>query len=87
MDIIFARSAAKHQISKIEVVKIIDQKAGTKIGISREGLDKLAWIGLVDLDQMVEIIAIDFLEYLYVIHVMPIKKRGRKRYDQMEGLW
>jgi len=87
MDLIFAKSAAKHQIPKSGVLKIINEKSGTKIGVSREGLDKLAWIGLVDFHQMVEIIAIDFVRYFYVIHVMPIKKRGVIKDDQMEGLW
>jgi hypothetical protein len=60
MEIIIAKSAARHKIPKTEVLKIINIKTGSKIGISREGLDELAWIGLPDSNQLAEVIAIDF---------------------------
>jgi hypothetical protein len=87
MRIIFAKSAAKHQIPKSEVLKIINQTTGIKIGISKEGLDKLAWIGLAYPSQLVEVVTIDFITYKFVIHAMPISKRKGGEYEQMEGLW
>jgi hypothetical protein len=87
MEIIFAKSAAKHSISKAEVIKIMVENTGTKVGLSRERLDKVAWIGGDSFNQLIEIIAIDFITYKYVIHVMPISKRGGVRDGQMEGLW
>ena len=87
MEIIFAKSAAKHGISKAAVITIISKKSGTTIGSSKEKLDKLAWIGRDNLNHWVEIIAIDFLTFKYVIHAMPVSKRGGKEDEQLEGLW
>lgn len=87
MQIIFAKSAAKHGISRVDVIKIIIKQPGTKIGQSDENLDKLAWIGRDNFNQWIEVIAIDFLTFKYVIHAMPVSKRGGKEDDQLEGLW
>ena len=87
MEYQFANSAAKHNVSRVEVIKIIESKPGTKIGGSREKMDKLAWSGSGNLDQKIEIIAIDFINYQYVIHAMPIEKRGEEKDDYMDRLW
>jgi hypothetical protein len=87
MEIIFAKSAAKHGVSKADVIKIMGEKPGTKIGLSKESLNKLAWISRDNFNQWIEIIAIDFLTFKYVIHAMPVSKRGGKEDDQLEGLW
>ncbi|MGI9195574.1 MAG: hypothetical protein ACR2IO_04125 [Candidatus Nanopelagicus sp.] len=87
MDIIFAKSAAKHSVSQDQVIKIMAGKSGRKIGVSKEMLNKLAWVGSDDFNEIIEIIAIDFITYKFVIHVMPISKRKAGEYEQMEGLW
>ena len=58
-----------------------------KNGESRENMDKIAWIGDRDLGQKIEIIAINFITYYYVIHAMPIKDRGGEENDYLENLW
>ena len=87
MEYQFAHSAAKHNVSKQEILKIIKSKTGYKIGESLENMDKIAWIGDGDLGQKIEIIAINFITYYYVIHAMPIKDRGGEENDYLENLW
>ena len=87
MDYEFANSTKKHGVSKEDIIKIIDSQTGAKVGVSREKLDKIAWIGNDSFDQMLEIIAINFITYYYVIHVMPVSKRGGEKNDYLEGLW
>jgi len=65
----------------------MESKPGIKVGLSRENLDKRAWIGLDELDQKIEIIAINFISYQYVIHAMQIEKRGGEFDGKMDHLW
>jgi NOL1/NOP2/fmu family ribosome biogenesis protein len=83
----FANSASKHYVSKPEIIKIITSKTGIKIGESQEKRDKIAWIGDRDFGEKIEIIAINFVTYYYVIHAMPIKDRGGEENDYLEDLW
>jgi len=87
MDYEFAKSTKKHGVSEDDMINIIKSKSGAKIGISREKLDKIAWVGNDKFDQKIEIIAIDFINYQYVIHAMPIEKRGEEKDDYMDRLW
>ena len=87
MKVKFANSATKHYVSKLEILKTITSKSGIKIGESQENMDKIAWIGDRDLGQKIEIIAINFITYYYVIHAMPIKDRGGEENDYLENLW
>ena len=87
MKVKFANSALKHYVTKSEILKIIKSKTGFKIGQSRENMDKIAWIGDGDLGKKIEIIAIDFISYQYVIHAMPIEKRGGELDEKMDHLW
>lgn len=87
MKVKFANSATKHYVSKLEILNVIKSKTGIKIGESQENRDKIAWIGDRDLGQKIEIIAINFITYYYVIHAMPIKDRGGEENDYLENLW
>ena len=87
MKVKFANSATKHYVSKLEILNVIKSKTGIKIGVSQENRDKIAWIGDIDLGQKIEIIAINFITYYYVIHAMPIKDRGGEENDYLENLW
>ena len=87
MDYEFAKSTKKHGVSEDDMINIIKSKSGAKIGISREKLDKIAWVGNDKFDQKIEIIAINFITYYYIIHVMPVSKRGDEKDDYLEGLW
>ena len=87
MKVKFANSATKHYVSKQEILKTIKSKPGYKIGQSREKMDKIAWISAGDLGQKIEIIAINFVTYYYVIHAMPVKGKGGEENDYLENLW
>ena len=87
MKVKFANSATKHYVSKLEILNVIKSKTGIKIGESQEKRDKIAWIGDRNLGQKIEIIAINFITYYYVIHSMPIKDRGGEENDYLENLW
>ena len=87
MKVKFANSATKHYVAKQEILRIIKSKTGIKIGKSRENMDKIAWISDIDLGQKIEIIAINFITYYYVIHAMPIKARGGEENEYLEDLW
>ena len=50
-------------------------------------MDKIAWISDLDLGQKIEIIAINFITYYYVIHAMPVKDRGGEENEYLEDLW
>ena len=87
MKVQFASSATKHFVAKQEILRIIKSKTGIKIGKSRENVDKIAWISDIDLGQKIEIIAINFITYYYVIHAMPVKARGGEENEYLENLW
>ena len=87
MDYKFANSTKKHGVKEEVIVRIMESKPGIKVGLSRENLDKLAWIGLGELDKEIEIITIDFISYQYVIHAMQIEKRGGEFDGKMDHLW
>ena len=87
MKVKFANSATKHYVSKQEILKTIKSIPGYKVGQSREKMDKIAWISEGDLGQKIEIIAINFVTYYYVIHAMPIKDKGGEENDYLENLW
>jgi hypothetical protein len=44
---------------------------GFAVGFSREIREKMAWVGLDQAGNYIEIIAIDFIYYWYVIHAKP----------------
>jgi hypothetical protein len=82
MTIIFAKSIHNYGISVESCLQIIYNSKGNKIGLSREGSDKLAWVDF-DLDgNLLEVIAIDFKFYLYVIHLKPVERR--KNIDEIK---
>lgn len=87
MEYKFANSSKKHGVEEEVIVKIIESKPGIKVGLSRENLDKRAWIGIDELGRKIEIIAINFNFYQYIIHAMPIEKRGGEFDDKMDHLW
>jgi hypothetical protein len=87
MEYEFANSSKKHGVKEEVIINIIESKPGTKVGLSRENLDKRAWIGLDELGRKIEIIAINFTSYQYIIYVMQIEKRGGEFDDKMDHLW
>ena len=76
MTIIFAKSIHNYGISIDGCLQVIYNSPGNKIGLSREGSDKLAWVDFDQDGNLLEVIAINYKFYLYVIHLKPVE-RGR----------
>ena len=69
MSIIFAKSANNHGISLDLCETIINNYPGIPVGTSRENFHKLLWLVEASPGVLIEIIAIDFIHYYYVIHL------------------
>ena len=74
MVIIFAKSINNHGLTIESCLEVMYHSSATKIGSSREGSDKLAWVDFDKAGNLIEVIAIDFKFYLYVIHLKPVKE-------------
>jgi hypothetical protein len=74
MVIIFAKSINNHGLTIESCFEVMYHSSATKIGSSREGSDKLAWIYFDKAGKLIEVIAIDFKFYLYVIHLKPVEE-------------
>ena len=68
---LFAKSADNHGISRASCIFIIENYEGFSVGFSREVNEKFAWVGLDQAGNYIEIIAINFIYYWYVIHAKP----------------
>ena len=68
---VFAKSANNHEIPHESSIFIIENYDGFNVGFSRELNNKVAWVGLDQAGNYIEIIAIDFIYYWYVIHAKP----------------
>jgi hypothetical protein len=68
---VFAKSASNYEIPRESCIYIIENYEGFGVGFSRELRDKLAWVGLDQAGNYIEIVAIDFIYYWYVIHAKP----------------
>ena len=73
MSYVFAKSASNYEIPRESCIYIIENYEGFSVGFSRELRDKLAWVGLDQAGNYIEIVAIDFIYYWYVFD--EIKKR------------
>ena len=71
MSYVFAKSASNYEIPSESCIYIIENYEGFGVGFSRELRDKLAWVGLDQAGNYIEIVAIDFIYYWYVIHAKP----------------
>lgn len=71
MSYVFSKSANNHQVPNESCIFIIENYEGFSVGFSRELKNKLAWVGLDQAGNYIEIIAIDFIYYWYVIHAKP----------------
>ena len=71
MSYVFANSASNYEIPRESCIYIIENYEGFGVGFSRELRDKLAWVALDQAGNYIEIVAIDFIYYWYVIHAKP----------------
>ena len=65
----FAQSARKHRIGKTSARYVMDMFEPTRF--DDQGTLKLLWVGKDERDRELEVIAIDYVTYILVIHVMP----------------
>ena len=77
MRIRFTQSARKHRIGRARALHVI--KHHEPIGTTSDNADyeRLFWYGKDDRGLGLEVIAINFPDYLLVIHVMPALFRRR----------
>ena len=65
----FAQSARKHRIGKTSARYVMDKYEPKKF--DDEGTSKLLWLGNDERGRELEVIAIDYVTVILVIHVMP----------------
>ena len=76
----FAQSARRHRIGKAHALWVINHfEAIREMAPDGSGkADRLMWVGRDDRGLELEVIAIELIEVLLVIHVMPMNFRRRK---------
>ena len=73
----FAKSARKHRIGRAHVLFVLENNEPVTF-LSIYGEDqKLLWIGRDDRGLELEIVAVNLVEHILVIHVMPRSFRRR----------
>ena len=82
----FTKSSLKRNFSKAEIRHVMLTSQRSLIGYSSEGYEKYSWVGRTRTRIELEIIAINFEEFLLVIHVMPTSYRRKERRNGA-GLW
>ena len=75
MNLIFAKSSQNHGISGEECVYLIDNNQSFAVGLSREGTEKIAWVGFDQGGIRLECIAIVFTNHYYIMHLKPISSK------------
>jgi len=72
MNLVFAKSSQNYGISGEECVYLIDNNQSFAVGLSREGNEKIAWVGFDQGGIRLECIAIVFTDHYYIMHLKPI---------------
>ena len=75
MNIRFAKSVNNYGVSDESATYLIENNKSFKVGLSREGNKKIAWVGFDQFGIRLECIAIVFIDSLYVMHLKPIDAR------------
>ena len=75
MNLIFAKSSGNYGISGEECVYLIDINQSFAVGLSREGNEKIAWVGFDQGGIRLECIAIVFTDHYYIMHLKPISSK------------
>ena len=75
MNLIFAKSSQNYGISDEECVYLIDYNQSFAVGLSREGNEKIAWVGFDQGGIRLECIAIVFTNHYYIMHLKPISSK------------
>lgn len=69
------RSARRHRIGKAHVMHVISSTEPVHVPASPTASARLAWIGRDDRGIELEIVALDLVDAVIVIHVMPTSLR------------
>ena len=64
MNIRFAKSVSNYGVSDESATYLIENNKSFQVGLSREGNEKIAWIGLDQFGIRLECIAIVFIDFL-----------------------
>ena len=72
MNIWFAKSVSNYGVSDESATYLIENNKSFKVGLSKEGYKKIAWVGFYQSGIRLECIAIVFIDFLYVMHLIPI---------------
>ena len=72
MNIRFAKSVNNYGVSDESATYLIENNKSFKVGLSREGNKKIAWVGFDKFGNRLECIAIVFIDSLYIMHLKPI---------------
>ncbi len=75
MNLIFAKSSGNYGISGEECVYLIDNNQSFAVGLSREGNEKIAWVGFDQGGIRLECVAIVFTDHYYIMHLKPISNK------------
>jgi hypothetical protein len=75
MEFRFARSSKNYSISREQCGYLIDNNHSFTVGLSREGNEKLAWVGFDQGGIRLECIAIVFADYYYIMHLKQISNK------------
>ena len=75
MKLKFAKSSQNYGISGEECVYLIDNNQSFAVGLSREGNEKIAWVGFDQGGIRLECIAIVFTDHYYIMHLKPITSK------------
>jgi hypothetical protein len=75
MNLIFAKSSQNYGISDRECISLIDNNQSFAVGLSREGNEKIAWVGFDQGGIRLECIAIVFTNHYYIMHLKPISSK------------
>ncbi len=76
----FAQSARKHRIGKTSARYVMDKYEPKKF--DDEGTSKLLWLGIDERGRELEVIAIDYVTVILVIHVMPGAFNRRRKKNE-----
>ena len=71
----FAKSSKNYAISREQCGFLIDNNQSFTVGLSREGNEKIAWVGFDQGGIRLECIAIVFADHYYIMHLKPISNK------------
>ena len=75
MNLRFAKSSKNYGISKEQCGYLVDNNQSFPVGLSREGSEKIAWVGFDQFGIRLECVAIVFNDHYYIMHLKPISNK------------